>query len=117
MAASIQVYRNLHKPGHFSIRQSGIVIDWSTGLIMHDCRFHVNENGRAKVTQRRRKGVHAWVVGKTYEKGEFGTEGYEELYFDPYFTQHFMSLKTGKPVHAAEKVVCKNNRCFATGIK
>ena len=52
----VSVYRNLHKPGMFSIRQSGKVIGWSTTILLEgNIAFHVNENGRLKVTRERKK--------------------------------------------------------------
>lgn len=116
MAASYNFYRNLTVPDHFSIRLRNKVVDHSTEMIAYNCRFHVNESGRRRVVERRRKTVIAYVVGQSYEKGKQETEGYEELYFDPYFTQFFMSLKTGKPVRRAERVVFANNRCYAAGV-
>ncbi|MHC3995722.1 hypothetical protein ACXWTF_12930 [Thiomicrolovo sp. ZZH C-3] len=117
MAATFQIYRNLKKKNHFSIRYKQGVIDWGTTLLLTDCNFHVGESGRLRVVERRRKGVHAWVVAKAYEKqDEINTDGMHELYYDPYFTQHFHSLKTGEVVGNADIVVCKNNRCFADGI-
>lgn len=113
---SVNVYRNLAKPNHFSITRSGKVENHGTCIKLVDCQFHVNENGRIKVTQRRRKGVHAWVKGMFYDIGEHSVEGFDELYYDPYFTLGFMSLSNGRIVKQAQTVVCKNNRCYAKGV-
>lgn len=112
----VNVYRNLAKPNHFSITRSSKLETHGTCIKLVDCRFHVNENGRKRVTQRRRKGVHAWVKGLFYDIGEHSTEGYVELYYDPYFTLGFMSLENGKIVKSAETVICKDNRCYAKGV-
>ena len=64
MAASYQAYRNLHKPSYFSIKHKGLVIDYATTMVMTECRFFVSLKGRLRTVARRRKGVHAWVVGK-----------------------------------------------------
>ena len=117
MKAKVNIYRNLHKPGKFSIRLKGKVIDHAESIIVHNCSFRVGEKGRLKVIQERRKNVHAWVVGEFYERGSYDLTQLEELYFDPYFTQHFMSLDTGKKVIYADLVVCANNRCYAKGTR
>jgi len=113
---AVNVFRNLHKKGHFSITQSGMLLAYGTCIKLVDCKFHINENGRIKVTQQRKKGVHAWVKGAFYDIGEHSVEGFDELYYDPYFTLGFMSMSNGHIVRSAQSVVCKNNRCYAKGV-
>lgn len=115
--ALFQGYRNLNKPGYFSIRQSGRVIDHSKSLKMYDCHFHIGEKGRLRVIRDRRKNVHAWVAGEVYENGEFNVDGMHELYYDPYYTQKFHSLLTGEVVNGAAFVIFKDNRCYVNEIR
>lgn len=81
---------------------------------MTSCKFHVNENGRLRVCERRRKGVHAWVVGQSYSKevGELNLDELEEVWYSPYFCQFFMGLKTGKIYETADEVYFINNKCY-----
>lgn len=110
------VYRNLHKPNHFSILEKGKVVGWGECIQLFKCHFHINENGRKKVTLQRKKGVHAWVTGSSYKVGDHQTEGFIELWYDPYYTTGFMSLENGCIVKTADTVICKNNRCYAKGV-
>ncbi len=71
MAASYQAYRNLNKPGFFSVKHKGLVVDYAETMIMKDCKFHIGEIGRVKVVRDRRKHVHAWVLGISYKKVSF----------------------------------------------
>jgi len=114
--ALYSAYRNLNKPNHFSVRQSGKVIDHQVTIVLEDCKFHVGESGRIRVIQQRRKNVHSWVNAKKYTPAnleDINFSEYEELYYDPYFTQYYYSAKTGRIVKEAAKVVLANNRCYA----
>lgn len=116
--ATFQIYRNLNKPGFCSIRQSGLVKNHAQELIAFGCDFHVGESGRLRVIKNRRKNVHAWVKVRNYEiKQNVNTDGMQELYYDPYYTQHFHSLVDGTIVYSADVVVYKNNRIFSGGVK
>jgi len=117
MAASFQAYRNLHKPGCFSIKHKGLVIDYATTMVMRGCRFFVSEKGRLRTVARRRKGVHAWIVGKSYEilPADLdipNNEAYEEAWYSPYFTQKFYGINTGKIYEFADEVYFVNNKCY-----
>ena len=56
------VYKNLHK-NCWSIKQDGLVKAHATDLSMWDCSFRVNQAGREKVLEEKRKNVHAGVIG------------------------------------------------------
>ncbi|QEE39821.1 MULTISPECIES: hypothetical protein [unclassified Methylobacterium] len=47
----------------WSLRQSGLVIDRRTDLVLHGCRFHAGESARLRVIRTGDRDVHAWVVG------------------------------------------------------
>lgn len=117
--ASYTAYRNLNKPGCFSVRQNGKVIAHPKALIMLDCEIHVGEKGRLRVLRDRRKNVHAWIRSKQFKEIGKLTDfaEYEELYYDPYFTQHFFSLRTGEIVHRADEIILANNRCYISTSK
>ena len=63
----VQVYRNLHN-GLWSIkalsgRFKGRVIGYASAVMLLDAEFKVSQPGRERVLQRKRKEVHAGVVG------------------------------------------------------
>lgn len=101
----------------FSIRYNGIIKDVVPELIAFDCDFHVNENGRLRVVEKRRKNVHSWVKAKKYKLAkDTNVSGMEKLYYDPYFTQAYYSEASGEIVTHAAVVVCKDGCCYAGGI-
>lgn len=59
----VNVYRNLHKPGFFSVRQNGRVVTHRVSLCLHDCWFRVQPAGHKRVIESGRKNVHAYASG------------------------------------------------------
>lgn len=119
MGAKYQAYRNLNKPGFFSIRHKGLVVEYAEQMVMHDCDFHVSLSGRERMVQRRRKAVHAWVSGSKYEQldkksSALDLSKMEELWYCPYFCKDFMGVKSGKVYKRAKKVIFINNKCYAS---
>jgi len=112
----ISIYRNLHKPDMFSIKQSGKVIDWQANFLIHgNIGFHVNENGRKKVTKLFKKNVHSWLKADSYEVVNTTSvpKNYIELWYNPYFTQYYYCTQTGKEVVGAQEVLVFENKVFA----
>lgn len=64
MPNRVRVYRNLNN-GLLSIQEigSGLILAHCTALRLRDALFRVNEQGRLRVVQTRRKAVHAHVEG------------------------------------------------------
>lgn len=58
----VEVYRNLHKKC-YSIRQKGRVLYHANSVVMRDCEFRVQQGGRRRVLQERKKNVHAYIKG------------------------------------------------------
>lgn len=126
--ATVRIYRNLGptkavknahpgKTEFMTISKNGISIEVVPELIAFDCDFHVGESGRLRVIEKRRKNVHSWVKAKKYRiTNSVDISGMEELYYDPYFTQHYYSLVTGDIITHAAVVACKNGRCYAGGV-
>ena len=110
------VYRNLHKPTMFSIKQSGIVIGWASTIELEgSIGFHVGESGRIRVTKQRRKNVHSWIKSDNYKilDAPVNLDDYKELWYSPYFTQFYHCIKTGKVVVSARKIIMANDRAYA----
>ena len=101
---SVQVYKNLNKPGFYSIRQNGLVVAHSDYMEIKATKFVVNEIARQKVVSNKRKVVHAWVEGYLQEH-ELCTLGLdlEEIYYNPYITDKFIYKNSGEEVQVAKR--------------
>ena len=62
MSNRYRVYRNLTN-GRLSIKQGSLVVGHCDGVLMGDCEFIVNENGRQRTVKEGKKYVHAFVEG------------------------------------------------------
>lgn len=116
MAAKYYLFRNLHKPGMASIVHKNKTIDYVEEAMMFNCEFVVSEKSRIKVTKTFRKNVHAKVASERYTAGKYETDSFEELYYNPYFTQSFLVLSTGEAAKTAEKVIFKGNKVYAKNV-
>jgi len=116
MAALYSLYRNLHKKDTASIRFKGIVVDYVKEAILSDCVFSVSEKGRLRVVKNFKKNVHSLIKAKKYKSGSFRLDEFEELYYNPYFTQYFYCVRTGRKCLKAEQVIFKNNKVYAKNI-
>lgn len=117
MKRQVNVYRNLHKKGMFSIRLSGKVIDWASTIVLSgNIAFHIGEKGRVRVTEQRKKNVHSWIKADDYKiiNDKIALDNnYKELWYSPYFTQHYYCLSSGNIVVGADEVVLHNDRAYA----
>ena len=112
----VNVYRNLHKKGMFSIRLGGKVIDWASTIILSgNISFHIGEKARIRVTKQRKKNVHSFIKSDNYRIADDIklSSDYKELWYNPYFTQHYYCLTSGGIVVCADEVVLTNDRAFA----
>ena len=69
---SVRVYRNLHKKCYSiqkKIDDRWLVVAHTDKLMLYRCKFVVNENGRQKVLNTKRKNVHAFVYGILTDSG------------------------------------------------
>lgn len=109
----VQVYWNIPKKC-FSIRSKGKVVDHRSFLIMKDCEYHVNENGRKKVIETKRKNVHAYIKGTLLEESssEYLQIATEALFhksfieYNPYVHTKFKNKKTGSTVEKSKWCIC-----------
>jgi hypothetical protein len=94
---------------------------------MINCEFVVNERGRRKVVETKRKNVHAFVRGETtliwplgqgnwLEKVNVPVDKWEEVSYNPYRFGTFVHGKLNWPAIRAEKVMVINNKVYAQGI-
>jgi len=131
----VDVYKNLHR-ACMSVRSRerndyGRVIAYASYLLLHNCQFVVNQRGRDKVIQDKRKNVHAFVRGelKTGYGNFLGAigpnpltataseilaiplDGWVEVTYNPYYTGSFYTKKLF--VSCARMVLIKQNKVYA----
>lgn len=111
----VRVYRNLHR-GCWSIQnEKGThVLGYAMTIQLEDVTFHVNEKGRQRVLQEKKKNVHAKVYG-TVVGFESGDEE-KAAYYNPYKTEKFIDLD-GNVLDACESVTMKENKIYYKGAK
>lgn len=83
MAAKYYIYRNLHTKT-FSVRYKGKVIAHPRIFTAYGVTFKVNQIGRQKVLNERRKNVHAFVVCDYWEETLKGKRIKDRAFYDPY---------------------------------
>lgn len=111
----VYVYRNLNRKGvvySLKSRKTGLVVDRLTNFAIENCEFKVSQAGRARVLANKRKNVHAGIVGTRTTK-RLSKSGLVQVYYNPYKTDSFINIKTGKPVLKAKYVVFSEDGVFA----
>jgi hypothetical protein len=104
----VDIYRNLHKPSMFTIRQragelAGKVSGYSQSILLSSPQLIVLESGRQRVLKERRKHVHAFVRGilcDAYTKplpipSDIGTR----ITYNPYRNNKFFDTLTDKNIN------------------
>jgi hypothetical protein len=103
MTAKYYIYRNLHT-NTFSVRYRGKVIAHPTNFIARNVQFKVNETGRQRVLEERRKKVHAFVVCDSWEEATTLTiRKALQVHYNPYFNEAFMFA--GSPINRFPKAI------------
>jgi hypothetical protein len=108
------VHRNLNRPPYYSIKagkSGGPVIGYDTDIHLKDVQFKVQKGGMNRVRKEKRKNVHAGVVGKIISSGgEYNTDGWVLITYNPYKHNSFVEYETEKPIFKADEVILKNER-------
>ena len=108
------VYFNLHKKC-WSVRamegdRKGLVIGHTDELGLEDAVFKVSEAGRQRVLAKKRKNIHAGVVGVITECWRNRESCTTPVSYNPYKADHFFNVITGEPVHHATRVYMKGKK-------
>lgn len=118
----VQVYRNLNKPGTtYSIRdvKTGLVLGHTKNVLLSNCIFTVNQNGRNRVLTTKKKSIHAYVEGYyvTIQAGDdrVFTEGKLEVRYNPYKNETFLCGEYDQPIRSAGVVYINEDGVFASG--
>ena len=124
----VEVYYNIRKKC-LSVRQDGIVIKHTHAIKLYSTSggyghvdFTVQEAGHKKVLKQKRKNVHAFVRGKAdldkvptlEEKKLRRPKWLRQVSYNPYKSDKFVDVKTGKPVDYAKEVFIDGNKVFIT---
>ncbi len=94
------VYKNLHK-NCWSLKQDGLVKAHAHDVSLFDCSFRVNQKGREKVLEEKRKNVHAGVSGYIdlqWDKEDVSREGSRAklAMYNPYKYSSFVRVENDK---------------------
>jgi hypothetical protein len=124
----VEVYYNVTAKC-LSVRQGGKVVKhthaikiYSTPSSYGHVDFTVQPAGRKKVVRTKRKGVHAFVRGQAdldktpslEEKKLRRPKWLRRVSYNPYKSDKFVDVKTGKPVDYAKEVFIDGNKVFIT---
>ncbi|WP_084552495.1 hypothetical protein [Bacillus cihuensis] len=115
MKMVVDVYKNLHTAGGYSIRctKTGLVLAHCTAVTLENCIFHVSESGRQKTIDQNRKRVHAYVRGYlTGINQELDPTLDTVVYYNPYQTELFTKVVSGEFIMNSNKVHCEGKYCF-----
>lgn len=98
----VDLYWNLHRDV-FSVRSRrredyGRVIAHVDSFRLENSFFVVNEAGRQRVLQEKRKNVHAFVRGLWLDDGNVFVGRREQVTYNPYFASYFTIKDSGKHI-------------------
>ena len=111
----VYVYRNL-RTGTFSVRQSGLVVNHVSRLVLRDAKYLVSQKGRQRVLDEKRKNVHAGISGYTTKTTISENTPHTKVTYNPYQHKFFIG-GDGKPVFVSEFVLFINNEVRALTTK
>lgn len=103
-----QVYWNLHKQV-WSVRRGGRVVSHRPQLWMTDVDFRVQQAGRLRVIEEKRKNVHAYANGNVVGKYDFYVPG-RKIIYNPYKFTTFVYADDLTPVFHVDRVFFDNRR-------
>jgi hypothetical protein len=100
----VKAYYNLHLHC-YSIKKGSLVVAHAPYVYLNNVTTKVNEKGRQKVIEKKKKNVHAYIIGKITLKS-FDTEHFNTLIYSPYVYSSFVDGDTKEKVERADKVLC-----------
>ena len=114
LGQQVEVYRNLNKGRTFSIRdkKTGLVVAWGNKFKIENVTCKVSETGRQRVIEKKRKEVHAVLLGVFTGGCEFDLDDCQELFYDPYTLDSFVNKDTGKKINHIDVAYFEDGRCY-----
>ena len=103
----VDVYKNLHKGGRWSVRDrtTGRVLSVEDKVVVENVTFIVQPAGRQKVLREQRKNVHAFVRGDasaaTPSRSFKSYSFWRRVCYNPYKAGHFCFADTGEKATSA----------------
>lgn len=113
----VHIYRNLHKPGYFSIKHKNKVIYHSQFILLENCSFVVTKSGKTRALQEQKRNVHATIRG-TIVDYDFDAiprkilKKEDEITYKPFENKLFHYKETGEEIISAKKVILGYNKCW-----
>lgn len=110
----VKIYKNLHN-GLFSVMQDNLVVAHIENFKMSSVIFKVNESGRQRVIQEKKKNVHAFICRLLQEinctdDDLIISNPYTKIRYNPYVSDSFMlSINSFKINNAAKVYGCVKN--------
>lgn len=106
----VEVYRNLRKPGFFSVRENRKVVGHVEQIALVDVSFVVKENGRIRSINVQRE-VHAWVAGTQIDAAAVRNTG-RVIRYCPFERGAFYFLDSGEEVTTSAAVVMQGCKVY-----
>ena len=94
------IYKNLHK-NCWSLKQDGLVKAHTHDVSLFDCSFRVNQKGREKVLEEKRKNVHAGLSGYYVKSVPVPVISFDVTY-NPYKYETFVNTEDYEPQEWSE---------------
>lgn len=110
----VHVYYNLHQGGYsIKDKKTGLVVGYAQNVLITNCKFKVQQAGRRKTIDEKRKRVHAYVEGDFQAADTVhDTSIMDRVYYNPYETQEFTSMEDGSWILAMKTVLCADKICY-----
>lgn len=116
MAAKYYYYRNLHKPGYFSVKLRGKIVSHQQVIKLTNAQFIVSGKGSAKVKSTGVRNVHAYVAVDDYQpcnEEDITLDGMERISYYPHSNDSFVWVDTNEPVSHVFSGYLVNGQVFA----
>ncbi|WP_417897781.1 hypothetical protein ABN702_16035 [Bacillus haimaensis] len=113
---AIRVYRNIRKK-LFSIqdKKTRRLIAYADSLLLTDVEMKIVQSGQIRTRKERQKNIHAFIVGTYIEsnkKSASESPNWKRVFYNPYNTDTFIDLESGKPVYSALSSYLVDGKCF-----
>jgi hypothetical protein len=108
----VKVYRNLQAKC-LSVMEKGLITGHAQQVRLTDVKFQVSQAGRSRCLARKRKTVHAFVLGTLEEAvAEVAEVQGLKVSYNPYKAGYFYNAETGEAIYSAKSVVITPNGVF-----
>ena len=105
----VMCYYDLHRHT-FSVTYNGLVMLKADYLKLNDVEFRVRQGGKQKVRDKKRKNVHAFVIGNLDDYCEFPCrnipvpESNDVVTYNPYKYDSFVIKTTKEPIYKSNEI-------------